>query len=1239
MFTPQRGRSTLSITPRNEGQMVVTPNPRYTGKGKAVLFADEQPPPPPPPLGLLNEKAVVVAGVETGDVDDWRRFREAGLLDEATMERKDREALLNKVSRLENELFDYQYNMGLLLIEKKKWNANNEELREALAEAREVIKREQAAHLIAFSEAEKRQENLKNALDVEKQCVADLEKALREIRTENTQMKLTSETKLADANSLVAGIGDRSREVEEKMHAAEARLAEASRKSLELERKLQEVETHESVLQREHLSLNAEREAHEMTFSKHKEDLREWERKLQEGEERLCEGRRIIIQREEKVNEFERAFKQKEKELEETQHKIDLANSVLRKKEDDVNHRLANLVVKEKEAESIISNLQMKEKELHALTEKLGTRERVEIQKLLDEHRGVLEAKMQEFELEMEEKRKSLDEEMRSKVDLVEQKEVEIKHMEEKLGIREQALERKSDRIKEKEKDLETKSKTLKEKEKSIKADEKRLEVDKKQVLADKESLQSLKDEIEKLRAEVTQMELQIHEDTEKLRITEAERASHLRLQLELKEEIEKCRHQNELLLKDRGDLKLDRKRFEEEWEALDEKRYAVNKELRDISEQKEKFEKLRHSEEEKLEKDKLATQDFIQRELEALRVQKETYNATMRQEQSLLSEKARNEHGQLLHDFELRKRNLEMDLQNRQEEMEKNLREQEQAFEEEKEKELSNISYLKEVVRKDMEELRSERQRIEKEKREIALSKKQLQGDQLEMQKDIGELGVLSKKLKDQREQFLKERNQFFAFVERLKSCGNCGNITRDYELSDLQLFEMADMEASPLPRVGDGVLERSQGGVAAFQKSSFERSPAAGDLKSSGSKGALSWLIQRCFVSPIRKSKHEAAQSLESPLIETMVTGDEKTEGPSVPVDTEARRQTIAEDGAEPSFRIAKESLDVEQLTSDNINREVDHGPPLTSDDQSYMQSKIQEAPEDSQQSELRTGRRKPVRKPRGGVRRTRSVKAVVEDAAAFLAKTSGPSLKEQLPNGSSYINEGSLGDSSHAEKASGPITRKRQHEQTSMISGSELDADESEVRSESVTAGGGRRKKKRQQTVTPAVQTPGEKRYNLRRPKTVEVAPATCASVDLRKEKEVEGGVAEATKNPERVAGSLPGLASDNGNMKPLGEVTTDKIVDTLEFSSERVVRFQTQAYIVDGSTEPENMAGNLELSEEVNGTHEYSGIDENRIMDDGREYDDVDGSDDDGDDDESEHPGELSIGKKLWTFFST
>lgn len=93
MFTPHKTNwsNLTTTTPRTMSHT----NPRSSVKGRS---GDD----PAPPRSLLAGDYVAV--VDTGDMEDWRRFSEAGLLDVAAMERRDREVVLEKVAKLEKEV-------------------------------------------------------------------------------------------------------------------------------------------------------------------------------------------------------------------------------------------------------------------------------------------------------------------------------------------------------------------------------------------------------------------------------------------------------------------------------------------------------------------------------------------------------------------------------------------------------------------------------------------------------------------------------------------------------------------------------------------------------------------------------------------------------------------------------------------------------------------------------------------------------------------------------------------------------------------------------------------------------------------------------------------------------------------------------------------------------------------------------------------------------------------------------
>ncbi|KAM7276870.1 hypothetical protein ACFE04_018736 [Oxalis oulophora] len=1096
MFTPQRKPWPVLTTPQRTGGG----DSAAKRKGKGVVIGDAV---AAPPVNTLSGGSGVLTA-EDVNMEDWMRFKEAGLLDVANMERKDHEALVERVYALEAELTDYQHEMGRLLIEQKKMTSNCDDLGKALEEVQEILKREKSAHFIALSEVEKREENLRQALIVEKR-----------------------------------------------------------------------------------------RQAHEATFYKHREDLREWEKKLQQGEEGLTELRRNINQREEKANENDKLLKQRERDLEEVQKRVDLSSSKLREKEDLINNRLADLTSKEKEADYVRSMLEMKKMELQGLEEKLSAREKKEIQELLDEQRIILDAKLQEFESEMEEKRKSVNEELRSKVESIEQRETEVNHKLEKLTKREQALDNKLERVKDKEKDLDSRLKIAKEEEKVMKSEAKNLEVEKQKLLADKQNLDTLKSEIDNIRDEITRQELSIREEREKLKVTKAERVEHLRLQSELKQQLENCRSQEGLLLKQREELREEKERFEKEWEILDEKKVEIARLENKIAEEKRKIEKFQQTEQERLKNEESAIQVYIQREMEAIKKQKESFEATMKYEKSMLSEKAQNDRNQMIQEFELQKTSFEAELQNKQDEMEKLLRDREREFEEKKDQELKYARNLKEVAEREMEQTKSERAKLERERQTVVMDKKELESQQLGMRQDIVELDGLTSKLKNQREQFIHEKKRFLSFVEKHKNCQNCGEITREFVLTDLQLPEEDGLDIS----TPDDINIKKSGGP-------------------SDSEVPISWL-RKCtskIFSPNKKSENFTPLALTEEISEN-------------PENTINNPPVIPEDNPQPS-----------SMGGNN-----------TIDDHSYMPEKSQEEVEVSQQLKPKRRGRNPK------VNRARSVKAVAENDELLLGKKAKePEMSASLQPNS---NEDSYGISSLSKRETGNTARKRHRGQTSKVAESEQNTvDDSEVQSESVTAGGGRKKRRQTQTVAPPLQTPGQKRYNLRGgDRTSGRVTAAQAKSDIKKTDEHEADGADllgiagpATRQPVPVF-SEAAPCENNKSTSQLVEVTTIKTVEEIsqarivdEISQERNAMLETVADIVDDNADVARSTGLVddaelgratEISEEVNGTPEYDNEDENgsTIYEEEEEEEDSDG--------EQLQPGEKSITKKIWTFFTT
>lgn len=333
----------------------------------------------------------------------WKRLREVGF-DEETVKRRDKAALIAYVTRLEAEIYDYQCNMGLILLEKKDLESKYNEIKASLESAEIIYKRDKAANLSALGEAMKREENLKKALGIEKECLANIEKTLHEMRAESAETKVAYERKLVEAQSMMETAQKMFDEAKTKTRDAEASQAEAVRCQNTALRTLQDVEAREDELRRRIASFRSECEAKEKEISLQRQSLNDSHKILHQEQERLMEGQSLLNQREEHLYGRLKELSHAEQEIAEAKSKFEEDSSTLG--EEKANLELAVLALAARE-EAVLKRealLDKKDRELLILHEKISNKEFDEIQRLKAECEYSFERKACEFESEMEQR-------------------------------------------------------------------------------------------------------------------------------------------------------------------------------------------------------------------------------------------------------------------------------------------------------------------------------------------------------------------------------------------------------------------------------------------------------------------------------------------------------------------------------------------------------------------------------------------------------------------------------------------------------------------------------------------------------------------------------------------------------------------------------------------------------------------------------------------------------------------
>jgi hypothetical protein len=412
-----------------------------------------------------------------GDEAIWRKLRDAGF-DEESVRRLDKAKLIGYISRIESELNDYQHNLGLILLERKELTSEIEQLKASLLSAEIMHKRERASQQSALGEARKREETLKKNVGVQKECVANLEKALHDMRAETAELKVSYETKSAEALELMDIAQKKFDEAEERLLAAKSLEAESTRARNAALRSLRDMEEREDQLRRNRISSESAYEAKEKEINSQRKSLNDTKKMMHEKEQVLLKEQALLNQRDENILERLAYVTRSEKKLEEDKLILEDQRMVLMEEKNKLDLKMEAVASREEAIARKESVLDKRESELLILQETIADKERVEIERLNQEQEMALENRKSKFETEIENKRLSFEAEMETEKTLLDQRERALSERELAFAQRERNADLRLAELASKEEALSGRSDELKEEEGKLLSDREALHIE-----------------------------------------------------------------------------------------------------------------------------------------------------------------------------------------------------------------------------------------------------------------------------------------------------------------------------------------------------------------------------------------------------------------------------------------------------------------------------------------------------------------------------------------------------------------------------------------------------------------------------------------------------------------------------------------------------------------------------------------------------------------------------------------
>uniref|UniRef100_A0ACD6AMT5 Uncharacterized protein n=1 Tax=Avena sativa TaxID=4498 RepID=A0ACD6AMT5_AVESA len=1053
-----------------------------------------------------------------------------------------------RIAELENELHQYQHSMGLLLIDKQEMAAKYDQFSQVYAEREEILKREQAAHLNAISEYGKREESIRKAYRVEKQCVADLEKALREMRSEIAEVKFVSEKKIGDVNSFQANIDEKSLLLDKKLNAADAKLAEANLTVSHADKKIKDIEARQCRYEKEKLCYETEWKAQENQLTKKDESLHDWEKRLKESQNRLVNLQRSLSGREEKLNVNDKILKIKQEELQEAKQAVDNSNVALKVEERDINNRLHKLHAYEMDINSKYKTLDKKEEILDDWEDRINMKEK----KLIEDQKGGLESKIRDFELVMKRDRESLSEEMQKRTTNLQRREKDVKSKEGDLLKSEQELKWNTEMLDNWNLDLDSRSQALKKLEEALKVDEQKVLENKQHLENGRKDIDVYKQDLERTMASTKAEKKSGLKEQEILQLVKDERDEHSRMLLQLKQETEGYRVGSNSLSNEADDLRQQKLKLERAWEDLDMENAYAEEAAKNLSYERTRVESFHDSEKRRLKDVELEAGEKYKKQMEDIRLKEEAFMCDIEKQKFQNSQLLEGGRANIQHSFDLHRHKLEIEMEQKQVN-----KEQELEF---KQSELNKKLYLAENEIRSAVELNEskiqkiifEKKEIEKEKNALVKDQQKMETDKADIKEDIDSLKMLSRRLKERREAYKKEKNHLIGLIDKYKVCKNC----------TVPVFDELDfpgIKASTGTHYPNLSIECDDNGASEYEE---DYEPSCNLQEANDS---FAFCQETTFDSRAgEKEELEKVSSSESGSFSFGV------------VDNILKNQ----------------SGDTNNSMEFDANIVLNHGSGNGSSDtpEGVLHPETLNQGEDHQNSESRLR----------GVRRTRTMQAVIDEAKTLI----GPISVEKHTDQKDYAIESS-GHRRAFYSFSGATT-------------TEQCVDNTEVYSDADPLDGPRRK--RQQLCGTEMQGPGENRYNLRHSIVVNAATSSkTRSVKTRAMKAGSNMKTEASGGDDAEGISNSGVLS--------AQISTELQETKVQESSHMILlREAEEARTCVGHTN-KNDGNKVNVKATVPDSVPSAPSD----SDPGAEDSDEDG--------EESPTGNESVGKRIWTFFTT